>query len=90
MPEPLPQPFTPFQSREERNWKPFLIGIGIVVVVVAGIVMLSRQGKKPASIPDPYAHEELGRPPAAFAGDQFQVPFAFADDERLDDATLLD
>jgi hypothetical protein len=57
MPEPLPQPFTPFQSREERNWTPILIGIGIVIVVVAGIVMLSRHGKKSASTPDPYAQK---------------------------------
>jgi hypothetical protein len=57
MPDPLPESFSPFQTREERNWTPILIGIGIVIVVLAGIVMLSRQARKPTSIPDPYAQK---------------------------------
>ena len=57
MPDPLPEPFSPFQTRQERNWTPILIGIGIVIVVLAGIAMFSRQARKPASIPDPYAQK---------------------------------
>ena len=34
--------------------------------------------------------EQLGGAPAAFAGDQFEMAVAFADDERLDDALFLD
>ena len=57
MPDPLPEPFSPFQTREERHWTPILIGIGIVVIVVAGIVMLNRQANKPVSVADPYAQK---------------------------------
>jgi len=57
MPDPLPEPFTPFQTRQERNWTPILIGIGIVIVVLAGIVMLTRQARKPISTPGPYAQK---------------------------------
>ena len=57
MPDPFPEPFTPFQSREERGWTPILTGIGIVIVVLAGIVMLSRPGRKSAPAPDPYAQK---------------------------------
>jgi len=57
MPEPNLQSFSPFQAREERNWTPILIGIGIVFIAVAGIVMLSRQARKAAAVPDPYAQK---------------------------------
>ncbi|MGA2963228.1 MAG: hypothetical protein ABSD96_16230, partial [Candidatus Korobacteraceae bacterium] len=57
MPDPLPESFTPFQTRQERNWTPILIGIGIVIVVLAAIVIFSRQGRKSPSAPDPYAQK---------------------------------
>jgi hypothetical protein len=53
----MPEPFSSLQAREERNWKPILIGIGIVIVVLAGIVVFSRQGRKQTSAPDPYAQK---------------------------------
>jgi len=57
MPEPRSESFSPFQTREERNWTSILIGVGIVVVVIAAVVVLSRQGTKPAAVSDPYAQK---------------------------------
>lgn len=57
MPDSLPEPFSPFQTRQERNLRPILIGIGIVVILLAGVVVLTRQGRKATSAPDPYAQK---------------------------------
>jgi hypothetical protein len=57
MPEPHPESFTHFQVREERNWTSILMGIGIVVVILAAVVIFTRQGRKQPSIPDPYAQK---------------------------------
>jgi hypothetical protein len=44
---------SPPQQRDS-NWLPIVLGIGLVVVVVAGIAWLSRTQPKTASIPHPY------------------------------------
>ena len=55
MPSPTPEPFSLFQTRQERHWTPLLAGVGVVLVLLAGLFLLSRQGSKPAITPDPYA-----------------------------------
>jgi len=57
MPSPTPEPFSLFQTRQERHWTPLLIAIAVVVVLLGGLFMLSRQGTKPAITPDPYAQK---------------------------------
>lgn len=57
MPDSTPEPFSPLPPRDARNWVPILIGIGIVLAVLAGIALFSRQGKKQAETADPYAQK---------------------------------
>lgn len=47
----MPQP----EQREERNYVPMLIGLGLVILVVAAIAILGRTRQSTALQPDPYA-----------------------------------
>ena len=42
-------------TAQERNWKPFVVGLVAVVLVVAVIVVLSRNKSQTAIQPNPYA-----------------------------------
>lgn len=56
----LPQPdqqepiFVPSSDREPRDWKPFIIGLALVVVVVAALVFFSRPARNTGAPPNPY------------------------------------
>ena len=54
--DPITPDFSPRQAQEEsKNWTPTLVGIVIVVLVVAGIIFLTRNREKTSNEPDPYA-----------------------------------
>jgi hypothetical protein len=42
-------------SQEKRNWTPIVVGLGAVVVVVAMIVVFTRNSGKSQTQPNPYA-----------------------------------
>jgi hypothetical protein len=46
---------TPLTQPEESNWRPILLGVGLVVVVVAVAALLLRSNPKTAAGPHPYA-----------------------------------
>lgn len=43
------------QQESESNWRPILLGVGLVVIVVAIVAVLLREQPKSASNPHPYA-----------------------------------
>lgn len=48
--------FSPAQPKaQERNWTPFIVGLGAVVMVVAIIVVVTRTKRETALQPNPYA-----------------------------------
>jgi hypothetical protein len=52
----LTQP--PLSNRQqETNWRPILVGMALVLVVVGIIAVLSREKPKPATAPHPYANK---------------------------------
>jgi hypothetical protein len=50
----VPASFEPKQE-ESRNWVPMIVGLVLVVLVVAGIAIVGRNGGNNANAPDPYA-----------------------------------
>jgi ParB/RepB/Spo0J family partition protein len=61
--------------------------VGKSRAVVANALRLLKLAQDDRDLPEP---EQLRGPPAAFAGDEFQVTVAFTDDERLNNALFLD
>ena len=51
----LIQQQSPLTEPSESNWRPILLGVGLVVVVVGIIALLLRSNPKPVAGPNPYA-----------------------------------
>lgn len=45
----------PLNDRSESSWRPILVGVALVVVVVGIVALLLRSSPKPAAAPNPYA-----------------------------------
>lgn len=56
---------------QERNWLPFTIGLVLVVLVVAGIALLSRNANKPKVEANPYAENLKASDLTLSAADNF-------------------
>jgi hypothetical protein len=46
---------TPLTEQDDSNWRPILLGVGLVIVVVGIVAVLLRSGPKPVGGPHPYA-----------------------------------
>ena len=46
---------TPATEQSESNWRPILLGVGLVVIVVGAIAFFLREAPKNGNTPHPYA-----------------------------------